>query len=59
MRPGEALPDAKNQKQGHRAGYQACRKEERCRAPYQSGPHRRGLCEPLGAHHHHDLVDEY
>ena len=34
MRPGEALPDAKDQKQGHRAGHQARRKEEWGDAPY-------------------------
>ena len=59
MRPVEALPDAKDQKQGNRAGRQARRKEQRSDAPYQRGARRGCLREPLGAHHHHDLVDEY
>jgi hypothetical protein len=58
MLPGEALPDAKDQKQGHRAGREARRKEERGSASYQRGARRRCLREPLGEHHHHDLVDE-
>ena len=38
MHPGEVLVDAKDLKQGHRAGRQARRKEKRRRAPYQRGP---------------------
>ena len=34
MRPGEALTDAEDQKQSHRAARQARRKEERGDAPY-------------------------
>ena len=59
MRPGQVLTDAKDQKQRHRAGRQTRRKQQRCHAPYQRGSRRRWSREPVGAHHHHDLVDEY
>jgi hypothetical protein len=46
VRPGEALTDAKDQKQSHRAARQARRKEERGDAPYQRGARRGRLRDP-------------
>ncbi len=59
MRPGKVLADAKDQKQRHRTGRQSRRKEKRRHALYQRGSHRGSLRKSLGAHHHHDLMDEY
>jgi hypothetical protein len=46
MRPGEALTDAKDQRQICRAARRARRKEERASAPYQRGARRGRLRDP-------------